>query len=243
MPRGTSPSTTFSSVMPASRAARSRSSSNFLPVARGVIIDLEDAPAGFAEDPENCFVEKRGTGRFHHTVIDIDVGDLAGHMPQVVIGDTVHRAQAVVWLIGGASAIIAVDLIAIFLSLVRKPSVVLRDEGDLEDIVNRVDRDDGDEGFEPLLDEHIAHVHAGDEDRLDPGLCRCLDLVGHATDREDIPADREGPGHGNILPDGDTLNCTDHGGCHTDRCRIALDTHVGPDELDVDIDVLDILAR
>src|SRR5208337_1105281 len=64
---------------------------------------------------------------FHDTVIDIDVGDLAGHMPQVVIGDAAHRIQAVVWLIGGASAIgasaiIAVDRIAIFLSLERNPS-------------------------------------------------------------------------------------------------------------------------
>jgi hypothetical protein len=55
-----------------------------------IIVDLENAPAGFAENAEDCLVKKRGAGGFYYPVINIDVGDFTGHMPQVVIGDTVH---------------------------------------------------------------------------------------------------------------------------------------------------------
>src|SRR5674476_854632 len=43
-------------------------------------------------------------------------------MPQIIIFYANHRTQAIVWLMVVNSGIIIVDLIAIFLSLVRKPS-------------------------------------------------------------------------------------------------------------------------
>ena len=50
------------------------------------------------------------------------MGDLPVYMPQIIIFYTGHHTQASVWLIVDNSGIIAVDLIAIFLSLVRNPS-------------------------------------------------------------------------------------------------------------------------
>src|SRR4030042_5068415 len=87
-----------------------------------IIIDLEYAPPGFIKNPDYGFIEKRCPGRFHHVVINIDVGDLPGYMPQIIITYTLHSTQAGVLLITGVSAIIAVDLNAIFFSLVRNPS-------------------------------------------------------------------------------------------------------------------------
>ena len=68
------------------------------------------------EDPQDGLVEKGGPRRLDNAVVDIDMGYLAGDMPQVIIFYAGHCIQAVVWLGTVMSGIIAVDRIAIFLS-------------------------------------------------------------------------------------------------------------------------------
>ncbi len=58
IPWGASPRITFSWVIRESLHADSRIASNFFPCTGNIIIDLENSPAGSAEYPDHCFIEK-----------------------------------------------------------------------------------------------------------------------------------------------------------------------------------------
>src|SRR3989442_1122560 len=124
-----------------------------------------------------------------------------------------------------------------------EPGLLRTHERLLEDLAQRVHRDDLDLALVAILQEDILHVRAWNHDSLNAEFRCGLNLRGHTADGEDLPANAQGARHRNALVDGDLFQGADDGGRHRDGRAIALGAFPGTDELDVDVVVGDVFAR
>ncbi|MCX6697552.1 MAG: hypothetical protein NTV84_08355, partial [Methanoregula sp.] len=88
----------------------------------GVVVDLDNTPSPLSNGSHHRFGKKRSSCGFYNTAVNIDVRNLPGYMPHIIITDTCGRIHAMSGVSAGVSAIIAVDRSAIFLSFARNPS-------------------------------------------------------------------------------------------------------------------------
>ena len=104
-----------------------------------------------------------------------------------------------------------------------------------EDLFECFDGDDFDFGEACRVDDDVLEVAFGYEDEFDSCFDGCFYFCGDTADREDFAANRERAGHGAVLFDGDFFECGDDCGCDSDACRVAFDSFIGLQELDVDV--------